>query len=75
MLYVSLVMLSCGLLVYLEAPKLLKAKGYKDLVVFLVMLLFSFALVVMQILGTTIPNPTKAIQYLVKQTINIRFDK
>ena len=69
---ILLLILACGFIALLEAPRLLKAKSYKDLSVFIVLLLFSFTLALLQILEVPLPNPYKGINYIVKQMTSIR---
>jgi len=49
-----------------EVPGLISRKWWWELAVFSILLLFSFVLCLMQIIGAELPNLTKEITYLVR---------
>lgn len=57
-----------------QVPVLLKGKSYKELVAFSVLLLLSFTLALIQVLGVKLFNPSKLIEFLVHQITSTRFD-
>ena len=65
--------LACGLIALLEAPPLLKKKDYKGMAVFAGFLIFAFSVTALEIMGVNLPNPSKGIEYIVKQIINMKF--
>lgn len=70
---IFLLAVACELIALMEVPRLLKNKHYKDLTVFVILLLFSFTIALMQIMGVVLPNPTKGIGFLVEQVSKVRF--
>lgn len=59
---VILVIIVFVLIAAFQAPRLIKAKQYKEMVVFGIFLLIGFALNLMLTLGVPIPNPTEGIK-------------
>lgn len=57
-----------------QVPVLLKGKSYKELIAFSVLLVLSFTLALLQVLGVRLFNTTKLIEFLVQQITSIRFD-
>lgn len=55
-----------------QTPRLIKAKQYRELVVFGVLFMIAFSLFIMLALGVTIPNPTKGIK-AVMDSLGMRF--
>ncbi|KJS87214.1 MAG: hypothetical protein JM58_04950 [Peptococcaceae bacterium BICA1-8] len=49
-----------------EVPGLVHKKYWRELIVFLLFLLFAFILSLLQIMGVKLPNPTKGIEFVVK---------
>ncbi len=69
---VILVIIVFALIAAFQAPQLIKAKQYKELAVFGVLLLIGFALNIMLTLGVPIPNPTEGIKALL-DSIGLHF--
>jgi hypothetical protein len=61
---IILVVIPALLIALWEAPPLLKARQWKDLTVFTVILLAGFTLALLQVLGVKVPNPTKGLETL-----------
>lgn len=59
---VILIIIVFALIAAFQAPRLIKAKQYKELVVFSIFLLIGFALNLMLALGVPIPNPTEGVK-------------
>lgn len=62
---VLLIMVFIGIILF-EAPGLIKKKMWPELAAFSLYLSVGMALSIPQALGITLPNPTKAIEVLVK---------
>ncbi len=62
---VLLIMAFIGIVLF-EAPGLIKKKMWRELAAFSLYLSIGMALSIPQVLGITLPNPTKAIEALVK---------
>lgn len=62
---VLLIMAFIGIILF-EAPGLIKKKMWRELTTFSLYLSIGMALSIPQVLGITLPNPTKAIEVLVK---------
>lgn len=56
-----------------QVPPLLKGHS-KELVTFSILMLFAFTLAILQIMGVKLPNPTRGIEFLVRQITTVRFD-
>jgi hypothetical protein len=53
-------------IILLEAPGLVKKKMWRELAAFLAYFFLGMALIIPQLLGVKLPNPTKAIEALFK---------
>ncbi|MDN5347469.1 MAG: hypothetical protein PWP65_1033 [Clostridia bacterium] len=62
---VLLILLFAGIILF-EVPGLVKKKMWRELAAFLAYLLIGMALSIPQVLGVKLPNPTKAIEALIK---------
>lgn len=62
---VLLIMAFIGIILF-EAPGLIKKKMWRELAAFSIYLSIGMALSIPQVLGLKLPNPTKAIEVLVK---------
>ena len=63
------------IIVIIEAPKLIINKYWKELIVFLSLLLLAFVLTVLLILDVDIPNPLKGIEYLIDDIMGLSWDR
>lgn len=59
--------------VFLEIPQLFKAKLYRDLFLFISLILLSFSLIILDAIGLSIPSPSKVIEAVIKIFINVKF--
>lgn len=56
-----------------EVPGLIRKKYWRELTVFSIFLLLAFILSLLQTIGVKIPNPTKGMQYLVKDILHLNY--
>lgn len=63
------------IILIIEAPKLIRNKFWKELIVFLSLLLLAFALTVLHILDVKIPNPLNGIKYLIDDILDLSWDR
>lgn len=63
---IVLVVLAFLAIILLEVPGLVKKKMWRELVAFSVYLSIGMALSIPQVLGVKLPNPTRAIEALVR---------
>lgn len=54
-----------------EIPDLIQRKRWRELLVFLVFLLFAFIVSLLQVLEIKLPNPVKGIEFLVKYLLSV----
>lgn len=57
----------------LEVPDLIKNKYWRELKVFFLLLLVAFILSLFYIIDLPIPNPTKWIEYIVKDILHLNY--
>jgi len=65
-LNIILIIIPAVLIILWEAPPLLKARQWKDLTVFLLILLTGVTLAVLQVQGIKVPNPTAGLEALAR---------
>jgi len=70
-LYVLALLLVFAGIAYYEAPKLIRRRQWGELAAFTVLLTLGLGLSLAQALGLKVPNPTKGIEYLIKQINNL----
>lgn len=67
---VLLIMAFIGIILF-EVPGLVKKKMWRELIAFSVYLSIGMALSIPQVLGIILPNPSKAIEVLIKPVANL----
>lgn len=60
-------------IVLLEVPNLIKNKYWRELKVFSALLLAAFILSLFYIIDLTIPNPTKWVEYIIKDILHLNY--
>ena len=70
MMILLLIMAFIGIGLF-EIPGLIQKKYWRELIVFLIFLLFTFVVSILQVMGVQLPNPTKGIEFLVNMVKSI----
>lgn len=61
------------IIAYFNVPKLVRAKEWRELTVFLALYVFGMTLSILLIIGVTIPSPIKGAQYILKDVLNLKY--
>ena len=70
---IILLIIAFALIAFLDLPKLIKQKQWKDLAVFLFFFIFAFTVAFLHTIGIAIPSPIKGIQYVIKDILHLSY--
>lgn len=70
---IILVVLAFLIIGYFNVPKLIRAKEWRELTVFLALYAFGMTLSILLIIGVTIPSPIKGAQYILKDVLHLNY--
>lgn len=68
------VLLMFGLISFLQSRPLIFTKHYKDLAVYITMMLITTTLIILQMAGIHLPSPVKEIEIIVRYLVNPKFN-
>lgn len=60
-------------IIFLEVPELIKNKYWRELIVFFAFLIVAFVMSTMYIMNLPIPNPMKAVEYVIKDVLHLNY--
>ncbi|MFL0252683.1 hypothetical protein ACJDT4_19905 [Clostridium neuense] len=60
-------------IIFLEVPELIKNKCWRELIVFFIFLIAAFIISLMYIMNLPIPNPMKAVEYIIKDVLHLNY--
>lgn len=58
---------------YFNVPKLVRAKEWRELTVFMALYALGMTLSILLIIGVTIPSPIKGAQYILKDVLHLNY--
>jgi len=70
---IFLLLLAFICIAWLDVPKLMKAKQWKELVVFSLFFITAFTMSLLLVLGVKIPSPILAIQYFIEDVLHLHY--
>lgn len=70
---IILVVLAFLVIAYFNVPKLIRAKEWRELTVFMSLYTLGMTLSILLIIGVTIPSPIKGAQYILKDVLNLHY--
>ena len=74
MLIIILLLITFLIVLLIDAPKLIINKHWKDLIVYLLLLSLAFLLTILSYLDVNIPNPLKAVKYLIEDILGLKYN-
>lgn len=70
---ILLILLTTGIFLF-EAPRLIRKKYWRELVVFSLLLSFGFLLSLLHTLGVPLPSSAKMVAYLIRDVLHLDYE-
>ncbi len=71
---IALLILLFAILIPIDLPGLIRARSWRELTVYSVLITAAFVICLLYILRIPIPNPVRDTQYLVKKLLHLSYD-
>ena len=70
---IILLIMTFVIIALLEIPELVKKEYWRELVAFSILLVLSFVLSLLLVIGVELPSPSKGIEYIVKDLLHLSY--
>ncbi|MCX7714329.1 MAG: hypothetical protein N2171_01155 [Clostridia bacterium] len=70
---IVLVIIAFALIAWLDVPKLINRKEWKDLIVFSIFYIFAFIIASLQAFKVEIPSPILGIQFFIEKILHLSY--